>query len=559
MKFLTHLKATICLTSLLLAACGGNSSSAGSPSDPDDPNKPGQEEDDDSSKPKGKDPAPLAVSVSGEANVPGLASSAEAEVDEDASFSWSITKQPKGSTLEDSDLEGADEPSVSFHPQIQGEYELTVTATLGDRTGKKSITLDVKGYDVPFSLMKVSEADPDTSEKSATHVALMVNSGAGPVREVGCAYEVVAETLGDAGSINRRSYGTSVYLPRTPDGVARIASRVFSDDPEAGGKIEFADSTTSCDDDPPPLVELGAEIEYANFPLRFSPDGLRLSALVGSDDEGALMTIGSNGKDLHVLTGGAVTWAPHYGWLSNHELALLIRPGDEGDPYQLVYWPDEPFTTSQALLDCEDVPLEDAVLPASQMSFSEDGWLLASPHGLVHLTPDEEGNYDCDVNSEQNRIITEHVGSFDVADDWSRVVYESPLQGVFVIELDGGEPQRISPEDGAAHFQPRFALGGQQIVWSSYYDHPGDGGMGGAPPFAQSLARVHRANADGSHPFIIWQEEGPAEETVFATGGTQRGSNNDCSFAVPFGAGSSGLVALGLAGSLLLRRRRRTR
>ena len=199
------------------------------------------------------------------------------------------------------------------------------------------------------------------------------------------------------------------------------------------------------------------------------------------------------------------------------------------------------------------------MLPASQMSFREDGWLLASPHGLVHLTPDEEGNYDCDVNSEQNRIITEHVGSFDVADDWSRVVYESPLQGVFVIELDGGEPQRISPEDGAAHFQPRFALGGQQIVWSSYYDHPGDGGMGGAPPFAQSLARVHRANADGSHPFIIWQEEGPAEETVFATGGTQRGSNNDCSFAVPFGAGSSGLVALGLAGSLLLRRRRRTR
>lgn len=559
MKALTHLKTTICLMSLLLAACGGNSSSTGSPSGPEEPTNPEQENESKPNEPKTNDPAPLSVSVSGTADVPGLASSAAAKVDGDGdvTFSWSITKQPEGSTLEDSDLEGADEATVRFHPQIQGAYELTVTATLGDRTGNKSISLEVKGYDVPFSAMRVSPVDTEDSGKAATHVAMMVSSGAGAAREVGCVHEVVAADVGDAGSRTRRSYGTAVYLPRTPDGVARIVSRVFSDDPEVDRKIELAHSGTACDDDPPPLLDLGTEIEEANFPFRFSPDGSRVAALVAGEEEGALLTIGSDGQNEHVLDTAVVDWAPHFAWRSNDQLVVLSRPGDEGDPYRLVVAPDEPDTSGDLLFDCADVPLEDAVLPTQQMYFGEDFWLLNTSHGLVHLTPDEEGNYDCDVGSARNRILAEHVGSMDVADDGSRVVYDSPF-GIFALELDGSEEQiRISPEDGALHVHPRFALGGRQIVWSSYYDHPGEAGMGGAPAFEQSLTRVHRANADGSHPFVIWQDEGSAGETLFATGGNQRGSNNSCSFAVPFGAGSSGLIALGFASSLLLRRRRR--
>lgn len=563
MKAMTHLKTTICLTSLLLAACGGGSSSQGTPSDPNDSTN--QQDDDDSTNDTSDDDgtddtsAP-SVSISGEANVPGLASTATAEVDGDAEISWSITKQPDGSELDDTDLEDADQATVSFHPQIQGEYELTVTATAGGKSTTKSVSLDVQGYDVPFTVMTVQEVENEVVHELATHVAMMVNSGAGPAREVGCAHQVEAPDVGDAGSTFRRAFGTSVYMPRTQDGVARIVSRVYSDDPEVGGKIELAHSGSSCEDDPPALAELGPEIEEANFPFRFSPDGSRVAGIVAAEDEAMLLTVGNDGTEMHVLDSALVNWAPHYAWKGNEEVVILVRGEDEADPYRLIAAPDVNAPgDAPTILDCTGVDPEDAVLPSGQMFFGEDSWLIfGSPNTLVRLTPDDEGVYDCDRNSEQNQIISELAGPGDVSDDFSRVVFQS-INDIYVVELDGSaEPQRISPDDGAQHFHPHFALGGQQIVWSSRYQPPVDDGMGGAPAVDPTVIRVFRANADGSHPFVIWQSEAPTEETLFATGGNQRGSNN-CSFAVPLGVGSSGFLALGLAGVSLLRRRRRSR
>jgi MYXO-CTERM domain-containing protein len=68
-----------------------------------------------------------------------------------------------------------------------------------------------------------------------------------------------------------------------------------------------------------------------------------------------------------------------------------------------------------------------------------------------------------------------------------------------------------------------------------------------------NFTRIYRANFDGSYPFLIYSSEVSIGQTIEATTGDQRG--NTCSFGLPFGGGSGGLVALGLGLVVALRRR----
>jgi hypothetical protein len=549
---------TVCLTALLLAACGGGDGSGAVAGTGGDMGTGGSNGGNDGSGGSTEPGAP-SVTVSTKVAAPGLASSATAQSADGASFSWELTAQPDGSELTADDLEDANEATVKFYPQLGGEYELTVTATLDGKSAKRTAKLTVKGYEVPFSVLKVV---PGEADATASHVALMVNSGGGDAREVGCAHVVTAAELGPAGQTSERNYGTTVYVPQSLDETARIASRVFADDEATQGRVELAHETTACNEaDPdslPVFAELGAIVTQARFPLHFSPDGSRLLTVGDLGEYKALYTADSTTGELHTLHTGNPSWPVHNGW-ANDEVLLQHLNGDaDPPPYQLLRLPDADGSLLDAtlLVDCTGVPAENAVMPLVQVR-AVGASLIAVKNGTVYrLDADEEGAFACTLDSAQNHLLATGVGSLDVAKDGSLIAFEDALQtGIFVAPIaTPGEPLRIAPADGTRHMHPRFALGGAQVVWTSSYEYAAPA-EGETTPFDQDVVRVFRANADGTQPYVLWQSSAAEEETIHATGGTQRGTLG-CTFGLPLGSGSAGLLALAASGLLFVRRRR---
>ncbi len=556
---------TICLTALVLAACGGSGSGAAPGGTGGDDGGGGS----DSGGNAGSDgkggmggateSGDPRIDVSTEVGAPGLASTATATSEDGATFTWELTKQPEGSDLADEDLEDSDTATVRFIPQVEGAYELSVTATSNGESSTKEVTLEVEGYDVPFALFRLV---PGEEESNVHHVALMVSSGGGDAREVGCTHTVTAGYLGQSGSPIARAYATATYVPQTLKEEARIASFVFDKNSEVDAKVELATSKTQCADeeagDAPVFADLGEPVTEPALPLRFSPNGSRL---LGMSQPAAqqlrLLTADSSSGELRALVVGDPSWIPHYGWSSDGRVFVQHQDAQHPDsPYQLLLIADEEDSLDDGSLvvDCTGVDPENAVMPINQVYPAGDDLVVVKDYDVYRLEADDEGKFDCAIDSERNALVAEDVNSVDVARDGSRIVYDSTAEnGIFVSPLASLEDAvRISPEDGTQHFHPRFALGGAQVVWTSVYQYsaPEDDET---TPFDEDVVRVYRANPDGSHPFVVWQRSGPEEETLFATGGTQRAG---CSFALPFGAGSPALLALAAAGLVALRRRR---
>lgn len=558
----TFLKTTtVCLTALLLAACGGSDGSGAVAGTGGDVGT-GGSNDGTGGTGGTTEPGAPSVTVSTDVAAPGLASSATAESADGASFSWKLTAQPEGSELTDDDLEDASETTVKFYPQLNGEYELTVTVTVDGRTASRKTKIDVQGFEVPFSLLKVV---PGEADSTASHVALMVNSGGGDAREVGCTHALTAAELDAAGQTTGRNYGTAVYVPQTLEDTARIASRVLSGDEETHDKVELAHEDTSCSEaDPdslPVFADLGATITEARFPLRFSPDGSRLLTVGDRGADKALYTADATTGELHTLHAGDPEWAVHNGWADDDEVLLQHLDGNEDPlPYQLLRLPDADSSLPDAtiVLDCTGVLAANAAMPLTQVSTVGESLLVVRNNSVYRLDPDEEGAFACALDSEQNHLLATGVGSVDVAKDGSLIAFEDALQtGIFVAPIaTPGEALRIAPADGTKHMHPRFALGGAQVIWTSSYAYVAPE-EGETTPFDQDVVRVFRANADGTQPYVLWQSEAAEEETLHATGGTQRGTLG-CTFALPLGGGSAGLLALAATGFVFVRRRRQS-
>lgn len=555
---------TACLTALLLAACGGSDggSSSGGTGGADNgtggkDNKGGNDGTGGTGGTGGTmqsgDPS---ISVETEIAAPGLPTTATATADKGAKFSWKLVGQPKGSELSDDDLEDANKATVRFVPQLSGSYELEVTATVDGESATKKVKFDVKGYDVPFTVLHVVPGQP---ESTAEHVALAVNSGGGKAREIGCRHTTTAAELGNAELPLVRGYTTASYVPQSLDDEARIASFIYSDDNAAMGKVELAHSGTTCDEGPdmPVFADFGTPEETELMPMRFSMDGRRVLGMSKTaDDKDQIFTANSWVGTFRPILIGDPSWAPHYGWAADGGVLIQFRNGgNDSDPYRLTHYPDKEDAKDEqtTLMDCTGLAAADAVMPLNQVYTAGDFLIVVKANNVYRLAPDDEGLFDCAIASERNALIAQGAYSVDVAQDGSAIVFDTSNSfGIFVASItEPGDPVQISPDDGTKHLHPRFALGGAQVVWTSVYEYDQ---KAESPPFEENVVRVFRANADGSHPFVVWQSEASPDDTLYASGGTKRGG---CTFALPFGAGSPGFLALTAAGLAALRRRRR--
>jgi hypothetical protein len=349
---------------------------------------------------------------------------------------------------------------------------------------------------------------------------------------------------------------TTVRLPKTVDEPAMILSRIYELG-EANQYLEVATSESNCDDAPPELLGIGSPSDSGYFPFRISPSGERFLGVAFENSDHLLYTWGPSPAPGNWLLVANPDLHAHMAWYDDTTIGLTM-PRDDGqnsyffEMYQVPDKNDVQEEEATLMMTCEETPEEERVLPTGQFLFRDGILFVESDYMIYRLSP-VDGMYDCSIASDQNVLLASGASHFDVSDDGLRLTFQDEdASGIYTAPANElGTPQLISPEDGAQHRFPKFALSGEQVVWTSSYlfDEAAE-----VPLAEGNFTRVYRANFDGSYPFVLFQDDVPSEETTEATTGDQRGST--CSFGLPLGGGSGGMLALGLGVAAALRRRR---
>jgi hypothetical protein len=358
--------------------------------------------------------------------------------------------------------------------------------------------------------------------------------------------------------VSLRRTMTTVRLPQDLDQPAMILSRIFELG-ESNQYLEIATSESECENSPPELLGIGAYSSTGYFPFRISPNGQRFLGVAYHDSAHIIYSWGPDEAEGNWLLQSDADFYSQTAWYDDTTVGFT-KPVDDGDGgyfFEMYLAPDKHSVLDEdtvLILTCEETPEELRVLPTGQFMFRGETLFVESEFEIYRMDP-VDGMYDCSKESDQNVLLNaEFPGSnFDVSLDGQRLVFQAETEtGIYTAFTDGMDaPVLISPEDTAEHRYPQFALNGEQVVWSSSYLFDDEAEV----PLAEgNFARVYRANFDGSYPFILFQSDVSSEETIDSTTGNQRGST--CSFGLPLGSGSGGLVALGLGVAAALRRRR---
>jgi len=579
---------------LALAACGGTDTPDG---DETDQGNGGSGTDSDSGT-GGSTPKPtVEVETDTKTDVPGFANTATATVTvEDGgavTYSWAFKEVPEGSKLENSDLEDAKTKTVSFVPDLGGDYVLEVTIKAGGETLKETVTVKPPTYDVPFVLAQVSDAD------GSGEVAMFVKSGGERTQAIGCNFGIPTTTPEEWANTSGAFTGFGVraqrlLFPQALDGVAAIANTITAD-AVAQGSLQISSSNTRCSGALQPKNISSVRSHPRIQAPRFSPNGKRMIAVndgieaevaegqpvVPADDQ--LVTFGVDNSAHRILK----TWTDgiaripdeplgvttHMTWITNSKVAWIDK--NPGNTYRAIYTAtDAQPAVPQEMMNCNGFATATGLLVTSQLEIPDDDniYVISESSGgqtaLFHLTrdPDNSDAFSCDPAGTTNLNLSGEtlvVTEFELAGDKKNIVFVATdsagtgLETVYVVPADGSAaPAQISPDDGSKHTSPHFALGGRQIVWSATATEAlPDTSVGGTTTFeSPTVTRLHRANVDGSHVVAIYALEAP--DRAGARVQTGQSSGNSCMFGLsPVGfSGGLGFAALGL-----LAFRRRTR
>lgn len=502
-------------------------------------------------------PTSSALSATVHADVPGYASFVELTPRNSDSYAWEMLSAPPQSALTSNHLQGKKYPIVSFVADAAGDYVLRATVKRAGETTSIDVSVTVQGYDIPFiasSLNGVLEG---------SKVAMVVDSGGGEARVIGCEYVKTFESgadWADNNSSGRQRIAT--YLPQALGQSALIASRIYSDDEDLHGRIEIAQSTTDCDINRPALIEgVTTPMALITVPYKFSPDGSKLLAADNGEPEDQLISIASDGSSQTVLyrTDGPAPNCSQLAWVNNQTAAWV---GQDEDDNRLLY--TTPTRAAGALsshhkplIDCTD-STGSPLFVTTQLEFSQNGIVLENYGHLVRLDKDERGRFDCGSEAPTNHVISgDHVISDfrlaphreGVAD---RVAFSSE-GAIYVVMLDGSnDPVRYSFDNVGVCGGAQWAMGGRQLIWTCTTTEEVTTGEG----FSESMlhrpvvTRIYRANADGTHRVVVWSNEASEDTAMEVITGSGNGSSCNAGFAQSdFVWGAVGL-------SLLLFRRR---
>jgi hypothetical protein len=484
-------------------------------------------------------------------DIPGYPSTVTATLEGALNYTWELVLAPIGSNLTTADLENPDKNEVTFMADRSGDYLLMVHIGTELGTLEARTTVTIKGYDIPFI---VDSLENDSIRK---HVAMVLDSGAGEPRAIGCAYSQESTNTTEVQLDKPHSFNdryAAIYLPQTLEEHAQVVTLIASNDTQLHGSVEFTHSQRHCDTDPPLLLP-GVIAPVFPIPYVFSPDGTRV-LITDRAQADKLISVGTQHLDVHVIhtEPHPATHTTQLAWVDNSTVAWTST--DENGKKSVHIAQDitheSNVDASTILIDCANV--DDQLFVTPQFVFVGEHIVLLHLNHIYRLDKDPQGAFSCDATAETTHILHETdnpINDFQVSAHNNMVVF-STENGVYLLPVDGSaSAAKISPDDGGKPSGAKWALRGRQIVWSSTVTETQTKLVNDETQTYEKpvLTRIYRANANGSNVVAIWEKEATDTTTPVAVLGTSRGST--CAG----GSGAFSSTALLMYAELLRRRR----
>ncbi len=446
---------------------------------------------------------------------------------DDLSYTWEVVSVPNGSSITTESLSASDGVSVSFTPDLGGDYEIELTVTSGELSNTTTKTVTVPTVDIGYLTVAGDEA-------TYTRAGAMVQSDGQNVRQVGCFFSNAASSESSWLS-SFRSEGQFSMKTRYPGELSEDAILAYSyvDDDTGDSYFQIAGPDTGCDTNPPVTTPGGLR------PV-FSPDGTRVAYGVDGSAGFEIRTVGVDGSNPRAIRSDSVSsfLTSAIAWIDNSHLvwADLEENADQSDTWTVIYSSEDSADAfnnnllTDVLMDCENAT--NGFSSVTQVALADDVLYLGDVTGLGatyrtwRLTP-VSGQYVCDTMDEANSLLVEpDAHDFELSPDGTQMVYYSqstPAEGeydtteIFIGPSDGSDFEVLVPHNGGANTGAHWVANGRQITWTNtVFDAD-------SRPVESSIWIV---NADGTRPRRLHQVMSTASEArMLHTGG------NGCGFA----------------------------
>jgi hypothetical protein len=493
------------------------------------------------------------------------------------SFRWSFKSKPPASQLVDSSLQGATSATVTFVPDVAGEYLLGLTVSVQSTTAMQMAKVTAEVPQVLFAQGAIMPGSPGSTQYTIADV-----DGGNP-RGVLCPGDVSTQaSLAPFAAYAGRAYD---YWEAPAGQPSRFAAFTVDYDADAGffsTHLWRGTTQSTCDGNKPTdlgSADFGLGRPYGSQP-HFNTDGSRFAVF---DRDWRILTYAADGGSTdqpNVVATYPVPYPqapffldpvglePSTGYVFEPPRVTWTATGlawaqPTSDGWEVVTAQDQPNAKQTIYMTCPGVtPREIAVL--------SDGTVIASyrvspqsSEDLYRLKPDAQQNCSHEVKYTD---LSDAGGStatdFAISPDGTQLAFvqidttlqnAAPwLQGssqwpggyVYVVPLSGGTPRQVSSEP--ALYGPRWIGGGTDLLFTRL--------DGISPLTGRPATSVIVIAPDGGGEQVIAQGDGVS--TFVSTSGNAACALGETGPGAAGGTTAGRLAALVMMAACVRRRRR---
>jgi hypothetical protein len=491
---------------------------------------------------------------------------ASASTPPNATFAWTVTSAPAGSTIVTASLTGATTAKPTFTPDLVGDYALKVVVTANGLSANKSITVHAHPGKTFFghvdalpdagAISEVRFANTDGTGKSTVSCDTTVRTGQSALDTLGSPYaqDILIDTLD-------WQEGAPADDPKVVFGFRDVV-----DDGGFTNYLAVGKGSSTC----ATLAKVDPIVNAGNLPqgTRIAPNGDRAAFVRNSGTSVDIATVGLDGTNLRILgqmfigdagTNAAPTAAfetPRVQWIDESHVAWIANMADEKS-FSIYVASDSATPAAASIMDCAAAtsntqPLvnEFAVLPGGNVLV--DGTVTTFDAGLtgsqlVLLAPDPTTKQCTFVRS-----IGNGASDFSISPDGNTLAFvqenDAGTSVLFTAPVSGStDPTAVAFGDAGlpaeSSYGPRWVNGGARLVLTDPETYV-DGGSG--------TNIVSIAPSGGTRTVVA---TGTSTESFYSPGSIWSCSTGGVGGAF---APVSAFGAVGLFFGLVLRRRKRS-